>query len=67
LEFLHHYVAYPESYSKSHRPRLAVADKFPHFLSGEGYLKVCTEGGSGFRMYKCLLLHPDTSCYHHLP
>jgi hypothetical protein len=34
LEFLHHYVAYPESYSKSHWPRLAVADKFPHFPSG---------------------------------
>jgi hypothetical protein len=40
LEFLHHYVEYSKTYSKSHWPCLAVADKFPYFPSGEGYLKV---------------------------
>jgi hypothetical protein len=67
LEFLHHYIAYPESYSKSHQPHLAVADKIFHLPCGEGYLKVCTEGGSGFCMHVQVFLYPDTSCYYNLP
>ncbi len=67
LEFLHNYVEYPKSYSKSHWPRLAVADKFPHFPSGEGYLKACSHRGWLWLSHVQVFLHPDSSCYHHLP